>query len=259
MLRANFLTVFLSVLNFCASAQEVPEPNKSARPAIRFHVLESWKEDLGNRSIYFNRVAPPLLQSAPAKIPAASAQASGASMVRHGMLRKASEVLFLTATVFDHKVTEIHWMDGEHECAAFSNIDFNLLADSVAFETDEASYSLLVAVTNVSSTPALKPAPTLRQIPSLQQFGLTKAQYILRQAQPLASPQEKSLAALDALHLYFDANRQRLAEKYAKREAARIEEEQRPKQQPSKPKDTVVNFWPGTGTRMIDAKWRTAK
>ena len=155
-------------------------------------------------------------------------------------------------------------MDGEHQWAAFSNIDFNLFGGSATIATADTVYSLLLAVGNQTSevnelvepgvAEAGKPLPVGKLIPSPDQFSPTRAQYLVVEDEAGAAPQARDLAALDALHVYFDANRQRLATEYASREAARIAQEQRPKAPPPKPKDTVVNFWPGNGTVITDAR-----
>ena len=46
------------------------------------------------------------------------------------------------------------------------------------------------------------------------------------------------------MHRYYEANRVRLADDYAKREANRIAQEQWLQEHPPLPKDTVINFWP---------------
>ena len=258
---AVFFFVLLSVL---ASALDSPEGAKSERPPIQFRVLQGWKADLGDWSIYLNRVAPPVLQSAPVKVQQGNPQTS--ETIPPGVLAapKKSEVLFLSATVFDHRISEIRWMDGARQWTAFSNIDCNLFGGSATFETADTVVSLLLAVGNGTTGKdgfagsgaknVQGPFPARKQIPSLDKLSPTHAQYLIVEAESGAAPQAKDLAVLDALHVFFDANRQRLAGEFAKGEAVRIAQEQRPKEPPTKPKDTVVNFWPGKGTVIFDGK-----
>lgn len=58
-------------------------------------------------------------------------------------------------------------------------------------------------------------------------------------------PPAEALAALAALRTYYDTNRARLADEFAKRECARIEKEQWLIENPPKPKDTIINYWIG--------------
>ena len=268
-MKTPALICSLALLVIGASAQDSPEATKPERQPIQFHVLKSWKADLGDRSIYLNRVAPPVLTAAPVKIPQGSPQVPVAVLSKILAAPKKSEVLFLSATVFDHQITEIRWTDREHEGRAFSNIDFNLLGGSATFETADTVYSLLLAVANETTgatglarhgAPETgKLPPARKQIPSLETFSPTQAQYLIVEDESGAAPQAKDLAALDALHVYFEANRPRLAGEFAKREAARIEQDQRPKVPPTKQPDTVVNFWPGSGSVTIDARRNQVK
>ena len=170
--------------------------------------------------------------------------------------RKKSEVLFFSATVRDHRLTEIRWMEDGQRWSAFSNIDFNLLTAAGNFESDDTVYSLLLTVQNEDTAPngvpqghvsgGQRPPTKQRQFPRLDIFSLTESQYLIVGDQPDAEPQAKMLAALDALHIYYDANRRRITDEYARREAGRIEQERMLRAHPPKPKDTVVNYWIGT-------------
>lgn len=247
-----------------ASTQAV----KTEPPPIQFHVLQSWKSDLGNRCIYLNRVAPPVLPAAPIKAQQENPQISETALAQILASEKKSEVLFLSATVYDHKVTEISGMEDGRAWRVFSNIDFNLLSGAVTFESADTDYSLLLAVNNMSRQfgQPLKAdnlqdleAVNTENIPALDKLSATQAQYIVADDVDGATPSAKKLAAFDALHVFYDANCQQLADAYAKREAARFEQESKPKVQPPKPPDTVVNFWPGNGTVVIDAASKRMK
>ena len=51
------------------------------------------------------------------------------------------------------------------------------------------------------------------------------------------------LKTLDALHVYFDANKQRLAKSAIQREAARAEEQRGLQEHPPAPQDVVIHYW----------------
>ena len=166
---------------------------------------------------------------------------------------KPREVLFLSATVRDRKFSEIRWADGVHRWSAFSNMDFNLLAALGSIETADTEYSLLLAISDEpAGTDGLakqgeadgeKAAVEGRQIPSLEKLSPTRAQYLVFEDKSGAPPSAKDLAALDALHLYYDANRQRLGDEHAKRQTANAERERWLKEHPPVPKDTVISYW----------------
>lgn len=87
----------------------------------------------------------------------------------------------------------------------------------------------------------------MKQIPPAESFSKTRSEYTVADGEESKAPPEEILKALDALHTFFDANRQRLAEDYAKQETARIERERWLKEHPPVPKDTVINYWIGQG------------
>lgn len=242
------LVALLSAIAYCQNA-ETPEP-----APIQFQVLKGQKVDLGNRSIYLNRVVPPILPAAPVKPPQTDVQITQVDANEVLAPQKQSDVLFLSATVYDHSFTEIRWVSGERRWSAFSNIDFNLLAGAGGVETEDTVYSLFLGLGNATTgatespeggTPEDQtPAPEQKAFPALDQLSPTLAQYLVVKDEPDVAPLAKDLAALDALHRYYDANKERLAGEYVKREAARIEREQWLKDHPPVAQDTIINFWP---------------
>ena len=82
-----------------------------------------------------------------------------------------------------------------------------------------------------------------KELPPAGSFSGKRSEYLLVNTEKETPPPE-ALAPLDALHTYYDANRELLAEGYARREAERIAQEQWLKEHPQVPKDTVINFWP---------------
>jgi hypothetical protein len=250
MLAALPFTALLSVVAHGQDTLEAAEPEPAP---IQFQALKSWRVDLGDRSVFLNRVAPPVLPAAPVaalQVDARIGQTDAAEAVAVG---KKSEVLFLAATVYDHRFTEIRWVGGERGWSAFSNIDFNLFVGAGSFETEDAAYSLLLGVGNATTgaAEAAGGVATLdrtlsaerNRLPPPELLSPARAQYFVVGDGPGAAAPACDLAALDALHRYFDANRQRLADAHAQREAARIEHEQRMKELPPKPRATVVHYW----------------
>jgi len=246
-----------------AHAQEPAQGNAGEQMPLPLRVLKSWRTDFGDHSIYLNRVAPPVLQTAPA---------TNAEPARDAVLATADpadgkkfEVLFLAATVHDHQFTEIWCMCAGRERRVFSNLDFNLLDGLNTIESADTRYSLILLISNVTTraedlaqTGAQAAAPDRKRTEALAKLSPLHAQYVVADDEEAAPPPEKALTALDALHLFHDANRQQLAGAHAQREAARIAAESKPQPAPPKPPDAVVNFWPGAGTRIIESPGREA-
>lgn len=293
------------LLMLFASAQDQGEGAKPAQPSIKFQVLEQKRIHLGNRSLFLNRVVPPVLPPAPPPPPAPELTAAELEMVqrREG---KESKMLFLSATVYDRQVTDLRWWENGQRYRVFSNIDFNHIAGMGEFETDSAVYWLLMGIGNESSQeiaewnrqvekegwpPEMKKVMQIK-VPSARAFPAGRSSYFMAPeddfvaawnryvteqglpAEEMLAPESPPIApttgsrtkaetdsdpyaALDALHVFYDANRSRLAQEYEKREAARIAHEKWQKEHPPVPKDTVINYWLGersAGTGVLDKR-----
>ena len=242
-----------------AMAQQEAAPAVQAPPEIPFRILRQTQFDLGDHKLILNRVAPPVVPLAPAKIPQEVARPAPAAEVEDaGKAAKAYGILFLSATVHDHQFSEIRWVDGVHQWSAFSNMDFNLLEALGSIETADTEYTLLMAIGNESNQSAVagesserdgtgdqeeKASVNAKRFPLLEKLGTTRAQYLIVDDESGGPPSAKDLAVLDALHLYYDANRERLADEHAEREAANAERERRLKEHPPVKKDTVIHYW----------------
>jgi hypothetical protein len=210
--------------------------------------------NLGNRSIFYNRVAPPppLPPKTPAPLPEAKVLTPQEAAAVEARARKKFEALFLSATVYDRRVTELRWWFDNREYRAWSNVDFNYLAGAGEIETEDSVYWLIMGLGNdtaESVAAANERAATQgwnwhKELPSPVRFNPARAEYFLATENKAPEPSAEALAAIDALHRYYDANRARLTEDYEKREAARIAQEQWLKEHPPVPKDTMINFWP---------------
>ncbi len=252
-----------------ATAQQQAAPAAQAPPEIPFRILRQTQFDLGDHKLILNRVAPPVLPTAPLKAPPEAAELGPAQVVETAKADKPHEAMFLSATVHDHKFSEIRWMDGTHRWSALSNMDFNLLEALGNIETTDTEYTLLMAIGNegnqsagagesperdAAGDQAEKAAVNAKHFPLLEKRSTTRAQYVVVEEEPGATPSAKDLALLDALHLYYDANRQRLADEHAKRVTANAERAQWLKEHPPVKKDTVINYWIGEGTTRIPDK-----
>ncbi len=247
---------FLACSHARAQDAGAAEQASQAKPApINFQVLKAWELNLGNHSIRYNRVAPPLLPVPPPPVPPAPPPTAEQIAAWEALQqpRKKSEVLFLSATVYDRKVTEIRWFPNQRESQVFSNIDFNFLAGLGWFETEDTEYMLLMGIGNETSEQVAAfnqyarengwPKQSWKQIPALETFSRTRSEYVITEDERHSAPPDEDLAALDALHVYYDANKQRLMEEYVKRETTNAERARWLKEHPPVPKNTVINYW----------------
>ena len=230
------------------------------RPTLNLKVLDGVEVKFPGRSIFYQRVAPPTAPAAraPAPAPVAKPLSLAESAAAEARAAKKSEVLMISATVYDRRVTEVHWHSGNREYRAWSNIDFNYLAGQGEIETADCVYFFIMGLGNqtrksvaewnrfapewerLAAAEGLADQWETKAVPDLAKFPVGRSTYLLS-GDP---PADDSLAALDALHRYYDANRIRLIADYTKHEATRIAREQRLKEYPPRPQDTVINFWP---------------
>ena len=142
--------------------------------------------------------------------------------------------------------------------AAVMNLDFNYLAGRGEIETEDSVYYLIMGLGNetresvaewnrfapewerLAAAEGLADPWETKAVPDLAKFPAGRSTYLLSGE----APADDSLAALDALHRYFDTHRLRLIADYAKRAEERTARELWLKEHPAVPQDTVINFWP---------------
>ena len=103
-----------------------------------------------------------------------------------------------------------------------------------------STYMLMLGIEN---QPAAEVGEFGKQIPALEAFSRTRSEYAVLEEDARTLPAEEKLKALDALHGYFDANRQKLTEDYAARETARVGRERWLREHPPVKQDIVINYW----------------
>ena len=150
---------------------------------------------------------------------------------------KRHEVLFFAATVFDHRLTELRWTEGERSYRAFSNIDFQYLSGLGQVETADAIYTLMIAL---DSGTAEGLAEKTRANPAVAQLPQERAAWVL-----VGTPGPEStpvMAAWDALHTYYDTHREELIRSYEQRMAANAERERQRREHPPRPRNKVISY-----------------
>jgi hypothetical protein len=124
----------------------------------------------------------------------------------------------VVATVWPGKYSEIILVGPPNWCTAVSNIDFRILAPKVTFETKDAVYDFVI----VGLTLTQKDIVDEQKDGYLDAKGFPwfwpqqlpppggGARYLPLTFQPVIFPPNHDLAILDALHQYYQANRNQL-------------------------------------------------
>lgn len=213
-----------------------------------FKFLTRFSVNLADHLITYQRIAPPLLVAPPAAMTAR--QQLSTSAARSGDSPRSTKKwrsLFLSATVYAPRSTELRWWDGPRESRAWSNVDFNDLAATTEIETDDAVWVVFMAVDNATER---SPAPK-SDLERLGKLNDLRPRYVLATEQrafadksEAAVPDDSTLAAIDALHAFYAANHTRLAEERTLREAERASTENALREHPRVREDTTINYWP---------------
>ena len=243
-----------------AVATDTPLPasgtgDVQATPPISFQVLRQWRVNAGDHTVILKRVVPPELPPAPPppKTPTTEELAAAEAFEARQPMKK-SVVLFLSATVYDRQVTDVRWFNALGEHRIYSNIDFNLVAGMGRFETPDTSYTLLMGLGNDNRAERIEYNRSLTKEdlqndlqldvpPPPTEFSPVRAEYIVAEDRGHKPLTAEDLAALEALHVFFDANKQQLAENYSQREKANAERQRWLKEHPPAPKDIVIHYW----------------
>jgi hypothetical protein len=256
-MNRRLLALLVILPAILAAAQQNAVPTE-AEPALNLRIIEGVEVKFPDHSIFYHRVAPPAAPAGrvPLAVPVPHPLSLAESAAAEARASKKSAVLVLSATVYDHRVTELRWRSGNRDFHAWSNLDFNYLAGLGEVETADCIYFLIMGLGNETRESAaewerfaagegLADRGATKALPDLATFPGGRYTYLLTAEAPAAdSLAADTLAALDALHRYYDANSIRLFANYAEREATRTAREQWLKEHPPAPKNTVINFWP---------------
>jgi hypothetical protein len=151
--------------------------------------------------------------------------------------------LLVSATVFNHQITEISWSQNGVTYRGYSNIDFSLLDGLTQFTSADTVYTLLLVLTVPGANPHTGTPPAVPSIPQLPALTPTQSDYVIV-AENGQTPPDDAFTPMDDLHAYFDAHRDDLATLHAQYQANLAAQAQWQKDHPVVPQDTVISFWP---------------
>ncbi len=256
--NVNIIVVLVLIFGFSLHAQTAvsDSSNRAELPATR--ILDSLEVDLGNRSIFLNRIEPPVLkpwvkpsvEAADSTVVYVPSAEELAEEKRFAALRY--EWMNVEAAVYVDRGTEVRVWTEQGEVVALSSIDFRLFDWLFHFEAEGTFYSLFCmsySWTKEELAEWRREDPTSEwpvDYPTFPQEkdGMSRFEVL---AAPVGKAGEAALEAMEALHAYHDANRKALVDAFALREEARLvleEQEAARKANPEPPKDTVINYFP---------------
>lgn len=240
--------LLLAGLGPCLSWASTGEP--ATPPAVNYvEVSPRRVVNLGDHTATFVRVRRPNLTKLVTPPPAPPRELTAEEKARYEELEKKAYVsLGVTATVYlngKQTVTELRWRNeetGNLEYVAYSNADFRYLTQLHHLESDTTVYSWFpfVSAYDLSEWPAEEKPP----FPSGLSLSTNQVEYVVDERALGRSDQETTLAGLDYLHAYYQLNYSELKSAYEQRVAAEAERERELKENPPKPQNIVIRFWP---------------
>ena len=234
----------------------------SGSATINLQVIQSRTVNVGNHTVTFNQVVPPVFPSpTPTPTPAPTPAPSLAYLQwLQTEDQKANKLIFISATIYDHNVTDVRLSDETGSCRVFSDINFAYLSGVGEFETPDTIYEYIEAwgddttatlSQNLSEWPAAMKANQFtlgwvtlarQQLPNLAISPGSQSGYLVADAPAAGSD---LLSVLNDLHAYYDANYALLIAQYHKRlEAQAAAEAWAAAHPPGPPPPVVINYWP---------------
>jgi len=224
--------------------QEAPAVPQSKPAPLAFRVLqESVIRQRNGDTLTFKRVEPPVLP-VEAAVPVQQPVLTAAEAARaQRQEQKESSFLSVSASVQADGRTLLRWWpaNGGEGLQAVSNVDFRYLAGIGSFETEKCVYSLFMGIGPDEKPLAPELAALAQRLPA---DG--RPAFVMPQAGKGRTPAElQAVAAMEALHDYFEANREMLMQQHAQREVERAARELAERNAPPPgPRKAVIHFWP---------------
>jgi len=259
---------------FCAGELLAQQPTSaqliSGSTTIKLQVIESQTIQLGNQITTFNLVVPPVFPTpTPAAVPAPTPPLSPAYLQwLQAEDQKTYKIIFLSATIYDHNVTDVRFSDQTGSCRVFSDINFAYLSGACEFETPDTIYEYMGAwgdettstlYENLSAWPAAMQANQVtlkwvtkarQQLPNLAISPGSRSGYLVAEA-PVAG--SDVLSVLNDLHAYYDANHVQLIAAYQQRIASQAAAQAwAAAHPPGPPPPVVINMWPIKNSRYLN-------
>ncbi len=249
--RGAAYSAAIAILHLCHANAAEPEKSPKEEAAEKFQIIDQQEVVLDSRSIIYNRVVAPQPNTA---LPRAASTAS-VSEPSAGTERKIFRSISPFVTVYDGRFSEMDWRDEKGSLRIVSNIDMNLFGASGTFETTDTAFSYLLMIRNDSLADLPDTRHVERARSTLADLSLTpqaRAGYIIIEGQ--AADHSDAMTALNALHGYYNANREQIIRAHEAREIAERERQRQLREHPPVPKDTVINYWPKKNSIYLNEK-----
>jgi len=219
-------------------------------------IIERAEADLGDRKVIFNRVVPQARRYVTSRRerPEPPRQLSEAELAQFyaAYEQKDHRSLFLSGTVYEDGVTELSWTHGGRRYEAFANIDFRHFMGVGDFETEDAHYTLLMAIgegTRESIREQNRRAEVEnwsdynpKWVPGRESFSSDSVEYLVVSEEEITD--DSPYACIEAMLAHYANNHEQMKIAYQRAVALREAQERYLRANPPQPQDTIINFAP---------------
>lgn len=178
--------------------------------------------------------------------------------------QKEQQMLHLSATVYDHRFSEITLTLDEQRYTVWANLDFNLLRSIGSFSSESVTYNYFGFTNNITQADEARIAEETqargyryesRWKAAPAEFSSDALEYIVATENADEVP-PALYAQLDALFAYYLENETELKSNYQRAQALRAAQLRYSESHPTPPElETIINFYPtGKSTRRSAAK-----
>lgn len=213
-------------------------------------VLETAIARVGNRAIIFNREAPRPGTNGESAIkmepPRPVLSEAGIFHEFDAHQGKKSVHMTLSGTAWDGEISELWWNYEGVRCRIFVNADFLLFSGLSEFEDEQTRYSLFTIITGRNSGGPRAIEKSWQ--PSLVDFSSEGLEYIIVDPKNDAKIDPAAFARIEAMLLYYAANHEKMQIRYDNAQKLRKARATYLYANPSKERDTIINFRPRKNT-----------
>ncbi len=219
---------------------------------------------MGDHKIIYNRVEPPELKPEEPKVeplPPSAVDPSASAEIEEWETKR-EEWLGIDVTVYDGKFSEVRWYAEGHVITIWSNVNFMHFSSMADFETPDAIYGMMVTgwdVTTKEAEAQNAQATTPAEIMPFPPRSLRTLAKVGPQWQPVGVISREATEVMNDLHAYYRKHGTKMAREYEQRIAEAEAREAWEKKHPTKPQDTIINFFPIRSTFFKTATTKAGK
>lgn len=244
-----------------------PSPPVVPKVLPKYKIHWSQTHHKNGQKITVNHVETPVKAVAPSVVPLSDkelARRSREFAKALGENKPSGGFFTVSATIYDHETTLVHWWHEGAKFSAYSNVDWNHLEGFASFEGRGKHYTMLLLSANTSMKSLGKSRQkgygvTIPELPPLPVLAEKGPRYMVVGGD---EKNEEAMEFIEAIHDLYAAEKTRLITAYTEREKnqkIRAKQQEELKRNPPPKKDVVINFWENKPAKKDQSVGKEAK